>query len=182
MDCNKCKNSLQAYLDGELDGEKFVEVELHVSRCPECKAELDRLVKLRDILRELREVDVPPGERESFIDALRKRIEKEQVLSPPSRKEIKWRPVLVGAIAVVALLILMLAISPGRRVERIAPAEGVSQLENARIDMIIMGGLSTHFLATQGDVFSDPISTGGEVIEGWRVIKDTHGDLLMPAQ
>jgi anti-sigma factor RsiW len=182
MDCEICNKMLQAYLDGELEGEKFAEAELHISRCPSCKAELDRLVKLRDLLRELREVDVPPGEREAFIETLRRRIEAERALSPAPRKEINWRPALIGAIAVVALLILVLGISPERHVERIAPAPGISPLQDARIDIIIMGGLSTHFLATQGDIFSDPTTTGGEAIAGWRVIKDTHGNLLMPAE
>jgi hypothetical protein len=182
MDCKACKEYLQAYLDGELDGDRFAEIEHHLGRCPECKAELDRLVRMRDLLRDLREVEVPPGEREAFIDALRKRIEAEQTRIGAPQRRINWRPALVASIAVVALMIVLVFIPLSRGPVRIAPAPGFNELDNRRFDLLITGELSNYFLATQGDLLADPVVTDGQILTGWKVLKDTQGDILSPAE
>ncbi len=48
-----CAESIrvQAYLDGELDALAAVEIERHVDRCVECRAELTELEQLRKLLR-----------------------------------------------------------------------------------------------------------------------------------
>jgi predicted anti-sigma-YlaC factor YlaD len=182
MDCDSCKNSLQAYLDGELDGSRFAEIEHHLQQCPQCKAELDRLVKMRGLLRDIKDVEVPAGERETFIRALRDRIESEQVRTQVPQKQGSWRPALVFAIVVVLVLIVLVYIPGDSRSTKIAPAPGLSAVENSGIDLMIMGGLTNYYLATQEDLLADPSTTGGQIIVGWKVMKDTYGDILLPAE
>jgi anti-sigma factor RsiW len=181
MDCDSCKNTVQAYLDGELEGDKFAEFEHHLERCPDCRAELDRLVKMRGLLKDLKEVEVPSGEREAFIDALRNRIEAEQARGGIARRQINWRPALVAAIVIVALMIVVVFLPKTWGSSKIAPAPGLNAIEDARLDLLITSGLGSHIVATQGDFLADPAVTGGQVVDIWRVMKDTHGDLLAPA-
>jgi hypothetical protein len=182
MNCESCVNILQAYLDGELEGDKFTEVEHHIEHCPSCKAELDKLMKVRGFLKDLREVEIPPGEREAFISALRNRIRTEEVISGSQVRRINWRPALIAGIALVAVLIFITFIPITSQRIKIAPVKGINALEDTGIDFIITGGLSNHFLATQGDFLADPEVTGGEIISSWKILKDTHEDILQPAQ
>jgi len=179
MDCRTCIELLNDYLDGELDGTRFAEVEHHVDRCPECKAELDRLVKMRDLMAELKTVEVPEGEREAFIDALRARLETEGI--PDFSKHKDLRPALVFAIA--AVLILIAVVAYGRRPQPppfIDPAVGLTPIENAMVDRVIAGSLDDHVLATNMEFMSDPGLTSGQALAVWKVIKETHSDLFEP--
>lgn len=179
MDCAKCKELLNAYLDGELEGTLFAELERHIERCPDCRAELDRIMKMRELLDELRGVEVPEGERERFIDALRNRLETEQKRG--LRREINWRPALIGAIAVVAILIVLIAIPREKPPPEIAPAPGLNALQNVVVDVAVVGTLDDHFLATSGDFMSSQEVSMGQTLSAWRVLKKTHGELFEPA-
>jgi anti-sigma factor RsiW len=179
MDCKKCTDLLNDYLDGELDGKEFAEVEHHVGRCHHCKAELERLLKMRDLMAELKTVEVPEGEREAFIDALRARLASEGVPDHSKRKDL--RPYLVVAIA--AILILIALVSYGRRPQpppMIGPAAGLTPLENAFVDRVIAGSLDDHVLATNMEFMSDPGLTSGQALAIWKVVKETHSDLFEP--
>ncbi len=180
MDCQGCNRLLQAYLDGDLDGAPHREVEAHLDKCPDCRADYDRLVKVRDLLKDLREVEVPSGEREEFIRALMDRIEAERVAGWSRR--INWRPALIGAIAVVAILIVLVSIPRQREIPEIAGAPGLNALENVRIDTLIMGGLDAHFMATSGDFLCDPGTAGGTILSVRQVLKETYGELFMPTE
>jgi len=180
MDCNACQNLLNAYLDGELEGIRFAEVERHLDQCRTCKAELERLVRMRELLSELREVEVPEGEREAFISALRERLEAEQTRGV--RREINWRPALVSGIAVVIILIVLVSIPHQVSPVKIAPASGLNPMENAFVDRMISGALDDHFLATSGDFLADPALTTGQVLSVWKVVRQTHGELFEPAE
>jgi hypothetical protein len=182
MNCDTCQNILQAYLDGELEGDKFTEVERHIEHCPSCKAELDKLLKVRGFLKDLKEVEIPAGEREAFINALRNRIRTEEVISGAQVRRVNWRPILVTGIALVAVLIFITFIPITSGKIRIAPAKGINAIEDASVDFIITGGLANHYLATQGDFLADPAVTGGEIISSWKILKDTHEDILQPAE
>lgn len=176
MDCRECQRLLQAYLDGDLDGAPFAAVEHHLERCPDCRAELDRLVKMRDLLKELREVEVPEGERDTFIEALMQRIEAERARG--YRRPINWRPALVASIAIVFILIIVVGIGPGARPPTIAPGPKMNAIENATVDVLVMGALDDQFLATQGDFLSDPGLVRHQLETGWKTVVNTHRDLL----
>lgn len=180
MDCRVCQNLLNQYLDNELEGQVLADLERHIEGCPECMAELDRLRKMNEFLNDLRKVEVPEGEREAFIDALRDRIEAEGG-KVEKRKSI-LRPVLVSAIVVVLVLITFVTYPKTDVDIRIAPASGLNALENMAIDRIIAGSLDDHFLATSGDFLADPAVSGGQALTVWKILKETHGDLFEPAE
>jgi len=179
MDCEKCKQLLNPYLDGELEGSEFAEIEHHLEKCPDCTAELDRLVRMRDLLRELRAVEVPEGEREVFINALRERLEAEGIPSPARKRDP--RPVMVAAIAFVLALVLLVSLPRGDQTPKIAPAPGLNAFQNAAFDAMIVGALDNHILATSGDFMADPAATGGQAIAVWKVVRSTHNDIFEPA-
>lgn len=180
MDCRKCNRLLQAYLDGDLDGSPYREVADHLDKCPDCRAEYDRMLKMHDLLRNLRELEVPEGEKEAFIGALRDRIAAER--SREVQKGFNWRPVLVTAIAVVAVLIVTVLIPRPKGDIDIAPAPGFNAIENFRIDLLVVGPLKDHLLGTQADFMADPGLTIGSVMTAEKIRKNTHEELILPAE
>jgi anti-sigma factor RsiW len=51
---------LSALVDSELTPEEERQAERHLATCPACRAERDRLAQLRDAVRDLPELDLPP--------------------------------------------------------------------------------------------------------------------------
>jgi len=179
MDCETIKKLLDQYLEGELEGEKFAAVESHIARCDACRAELDRRLKMRQLLRELKEVEVSEGEREEFIRALMSRIEAERAKGLPGRRA--RYPILAASIAVVATLIVILLLPPKGN-STIKPAPGLNAIQNAMADILIMSALDDHFVATQADFMADQEIVRGRVLSGWKIIKDSHAELLKPVE
>jgi hypothetical protein len=180
MDCKKCQNLLGQYLDEELNGPELSDLEQHIKNCPDCLRELERLRKMHSFLTDLKEVEVPEGEREAFIGALRNRIEAEG--AKVSRKKSVLRPVLVTAILVVIALIVVV-IYPQKPVDiKIAPAPGLNAIENMAVDGVICRALDDHFLATSADFMVDTDVTGGQALSVWKILKETHADLFEPAE
>ena len=181
MNCEKCPELLNDYLDNELDESVYAEVENHIGKCPGCKAELDRLAKMRSLLNDLKDVQVPEGEREAFIGALRDRIEAEGgkvTVVKPDR-----RPWLVASIAVVAVLIIAISIPrPAKENPVIRPASGLNKMDNAFVDVVVISAFDDYIISTSGELLADPGVTGGQAIASWKVVKDTHGDLFEPAE
>ena len=176
MECKDCKNLINAYLEGELEGEKFFEVERHINQCADCRAETDRLIRVRELLKELREVEVPPGEKEAFVSALRNRLDQER--SHRLRRQINLRPVFVFAAAVVIIVLLMISIPRRNQSIAIAPAPGMNKIGNAAVDGLIQRTLDDHFIGASGDFLSEPFVTAGQIALNLRVTKETHRDLL----
>ena len=63
MDCVRCRETINRYIDEELTDPQVVEFQQHLSFCPECAAELEGLAAARTVLRATREVTggVLPG-------------------------------------------------------------------------------------------------------------------------
>ncbi len=61
MKCKQCTEDLTAYLDGELDGNAFVEVESHLRNCPPCLGELESLRRSSALVEShLEEIELRP--------------------------------------------------------------------------------------------------------------------------
>ena len=60
---NECEQASRtsSYHDGEMDPESRAEFELHLSRCPCCRAELERTRALTGILGQTARAEMPPG-------------------------------------------------------------------------------------------------------------------------
>jgi anti-sigma factor RsiW len=56
-------NWINAYLDGELHGQRLAQVETHLNHCAECRTELASLQTLSSVLHEAPLPDFPPAER-----------------------------------------------------------------------------------------------------------------------
>ncbi|HDS30866.1 MAG TPA: hypothetical protein ENN67_07490 [Firmicutes bacterium] len=176
MNCDKCKKLLQAFIDGDLDGAPDREIREHLEKCPDCRAEHDRMAKMRGFLAQLKEVEVPEGDKELFINALMDRIEAER--GKKYRKRADWRPALVGAIVVVCALIIFVWIPRPERIPSIEPAPGLNAVQNMRLDFFIMSAYRDHTLATQAEFMSDPSLAAELTRLSGQVFDVTHGDFI----
>lgn len=61
MDCQTIQEKLHALLDNELDVVHAGKLRRHLAACPECAAEEKKLLRLRDILRQMPSIRLPPG-------------------------------------------------------------------------------------------------------------------------
>lgn len=82
MSCSEARELLSLYMDNMLDDEERMEVEKHLLTCDECKKELDSLVFVAKILKDLPEVELP----ELFDDRLREKL----LLANKLTKKKKW--------------------------------------------------------------------------------------------
>jgi len=174
MDCVKCKSLLNAYLDEELEESEILEVRAHVNSCPSCKDELDRLLRMRELLSNLRDMEVPPGEKEAFIDALRSKLEAEG--AHVHKRPMVWRPVLVLAILAVIAMIVVVSVPKKAKLPVMEPAPGLRSGENVIVDTILMRSLEGHFIGTTGGFLADPELTRGQIKYSMEVFRKTHGD------
>jgi anti-sigma factor RsiW len=135
---------LGGLVDGELDAANVAMVEAHVSRCPECREELERLHAVRNLLRN-------DGVRHSAPESLRQRIAGlPELSSRPARPRMLpgWlAPGAVGALA--ASLGIMLLV----------PAQ-----EQAVIDQQL---ISSHVRSMQPGHLVDVQTANQHVVKPW---------------
>lgn len=108
MDCNKIKDMITLYIDGELEDEGKKQVEEHISNCLDCKKELEEYKKIIHILENIADEEPPKG----YCKRLH-----EKLLSVAKQNKTRKRIIFMkyGSIA-AALLLVVLAIyvSTGR--------------------------------------------------------------------
>ncbi|PKM78117.1 MAG: hypothetical protein CVU90_03595 [Firmicutes bacterium HGW-Firmicutes-15] len=100
MQCNQ--ESLQMYLDGEMDAEARKTVELHLGQCRSCRQEIARLQLLWLELGQTNEVELPaelPYLRQQIIhQAMRSRQDnKSSEASYWDTQKLAWQPAILGA-------------------------------------------------------------------------------------
>jgi len=124
MDCRDLRETISAFVDGEIPAEEAERVREHIASCPECRAVEARMRSLGDGVRQLRP-PVPDG----FRNAVFARLESEGAL-PPKRKAApaRWRRAAVPLAAAAALALVLLT---SREAAREAPVPGPS---TARIE------------------------------------------------
>jgi anti-sigma factor RsiW len=102
MKCSRIKKKLSAYLDGEMPEHERNIISEHLRQCKDCRAELAALSAVRDALKSIEGMEVPPY----FITRLRQHI-KEQRESVPFLKKIRSLAfATASAFAVVASLFI----------------------------------------------------------------------------
>ncbi|HEX9745219.1 MAG TPA: hypothetical protein VGB30_07310 [bacterium] len=176
MDRLEAIDNLQAYLDGELNPDAADQVKKLIDNDQFVIEEYQRLIRLKEILNELREVEVPPGNREKFIDELQSRINREKKTG--FTKVINWRPLYAAAFVIASILFVLFIVPKPSSNPAIEPASGLNQIQNMKIDALVMGTLDLHFLSTTGEFMADPVTSGGKVAVSWKVVKNTHGDMF----
>jgi len=66
MDCDKVKQLLSSYIDGELNEEEKIEFDNHIAKCSSCKEEFNDILKVLDILHSIPEVELPADFKEGL--------------------------------------------------------------------------------------------------------------------
>jgi len=90
---------LNAYLDGELNGNRLQNVEEHLAGCTACQAELDSLQNLSVLLQEVPAPEFPSPER--FATQVNLLLPQKRTSTPNSQLfEIAWWMIPVGLLAV----------------------------------------------------------------------------------
>lgn len=67
MQCKDISSMLSPYLDGVLDSDESAEVRVHLTNCPQCRAELEELKAVMLLLQELPEMTPPVDFREKLL-------------------------------------------------------------------------------------------------------------------
>jgi predicted anti-sigma-YlaC factor YlaD len=74
MNCQTVLIELTSYLDGDLDQVAFAELELHLSRCKDCRIIVDTTRKTIDIYCKAEPVALPEDTRKRLHEALHKHL------------------------------------------------------------------------------------------------------------
>lgn len=145
MSHGRLERQLSAYLDGELSADDAAEVRLHLSQCPRCQREVERLQVLKQVLGALPERDAPVNLWVSV---------REQLQQPRSSLWERWMESLrtlglgrrpVAAAAAVAVVLVLIAVPLVRgRLDRLRAA-----------DLGVDVYLREHVLVSSGDPFAD---------------------------
>ena len=90
---------LNAYLDGELKGNRLQHVEEHLAECETCQTELDSLQSLSGLLQEVPAPEFTANER--FVSQVNLRLPQKLASTPRSQLfEVGWWMIPVGLLAV----------------------------------------------------------------------------------
>src|SRR5690606_5529917 len=66
MVCADVRENISAYADGELSADERKSFEEHISSCPECRKELDDMVRIIKLCRSMPLYDLPEGFRDEL--------------------------------------------------------------------------------------------------------------------
>lgn len=102
MNCVETKNSLNEYLDGELDVSAAAEVSLHLSECADCSSRSSELNALNEMLTRLPKPPVPLAVITAAKSAIPDNVRPPMfayTLGYGRQKRIGWTPIFAGAAA-----------------------------------------------------------------------------------
>lgn len=111
MKCDLPVELLSGYLDGELDEQQKAQVEEHLRTCPACQEELAALRRMDEHVRD--GVFEEPS-REFFFTLNRRVMDKVRVA--PRSRFFKLTPIFAPAAAALLILIILINISPSKRI------------------------------------------------------------------
>ena len=97
MNCNEAMALLPTYSDGELDAVQSAAMEKHVLGCPECSAQRDALVALRDRIRSEAPYYTAPASLRERVRAAIARAPQARPAPRPTRE--RWHWLSTGALA-----------------------------------------------------------------------------------
>ena len=76
MKCEETRPYLMAYLDGEIECEKKLEIEKHLSECEKCRKEYQSYVKLKEVTDRMRFADLSDQLWAGYWKGIYRRIER----------------------------------------------------------------------------------------------------------
>lgn len=108
QDCADFTSLLDAWLDGELSQEDADSLQEHLSVCPDCQAELQIALKIREAFPKLDETEVPVDFAAGVMAEIHRRSEQGSSAKTSSRIKLKWVtrtiPALAACLALAAVL------------------------------------------------------------------------------
>jgi len=102
-DCEKIRELFSEYIDGVLDKANTDLVEEHLSKCEACREELNKLIKMLGILKNLKKEDTPPD----FLETLQERIRQRKALNTFLSKLLKSPNVKVPLIVCIIIIFVI---------------------------------------------------------------------------
>lgn len=129
--CESVQSSLTDYLEGQLSAALRGPLRAHLQRCPGCRRELRRELRLRELLAGLERPAAPAGFADTVLAAVFAQVPlREQVAPAPARgvSRREW--------ALLPIALLMLALAMGQWLR--APSSG--GLRDSATEVIVEGG------------------------------------------
>jgi hypothetical protein len=106
MNCADVRENISAYADNELDANERKLFEEHTSNCPECKKELDDMVRIIKLCRSMPLHDLPEGFRDELHEKLAAAASRNDLAAAGAGKP-KWK-LTAGTFASIAAVILLI--------------------------------------------------------------------------
>ena len=143
MTCSVAHEMLGAYFDGELDSSAELQFRLHLAECENCTAELERLLRQRELIR-------GGGLSYQAPAALEARIRKS--IGSRSRFSSDWGPWIALAAAVLLVSTISILLMQGR---------------SGTGNQIAEQAISSHVRALMTGHVTDVVSTDGHTVKPW---------------
>jgi anti-sigma factor RsiW len=131
MKCDLPIELLNGYLDGELDAQERARVEAHLRECEACQIELEVLKRLDEQVRK-RVYEEPTRE---FVFTLNRRV-MDTIRMAPRRSFFRFAPVFAPVAAALLILIVMINISPSKRIADIGDRMAYQELEPRKLQSV----------------------------------------------
>ena len=148
MTCDEIRDLLTAYVDGELDFVRHLDIERHVQECPACVGQLGREQELHNAFGDpLLYHRAPATLRERIREAL------------PSRRQRISRMKSAAWVAMAASVLVAVGLGTWLMVRAITPAPGDQQLAQAVV--------SSHIRSLMPGHGPDVISTDRHTVKPW---------------
>jgi anti-sigma factor (TIGR02949 family) len=138
MDCTKVLSRLHAYLDGEVPAKLMREIEQHLSTCPACRSQVERIRQVHDMLEDLPAPRLPQEFASRLMTRARREVQfakEKKSLFPPGWQPVQWLidlsvPMRLTAFA-VAFLACLLGVSMSKELSLSGKSQNpVAQTEN----------------------------------------------------
>ena len=149
MNCQQTRELIDAYVDGELDLVKSLEIEEHLKNCESCAQAYERIRGLRSVLTNNALRFEPPADFERRLrSALRK-----QDGSSARPSFLRWRWLPLGASALAALILVVVVVGIFRR-----PSSN---------DLVAQEIVSSHVRSLMGSHLTDVVSSDRHTVKPW---------------
>ena len=125
MDCKMAKSKISDYIDGQMESDEKVLFENHISSCPDCAAELNKMRKLKDIMQTMPQPALPEDfNRKLHYKLIEARYKNQGFALERIFDFFRPVPVRVASVFAVAAVVVCLIVFSGRRSEIIFTSGG----------------------------------------------------------
>ena len=132
VNCDKIKNQMSIYLNGELSEKEQKEFELHLTDCQSCQAELTQIKSLYNLFAQVKPVNKISLPEDDFLLQVRRKIRNRYTQAPSK----KFFPRLIPVFATAALLLIFVIGANKYRTRQIAETEKAVSGQKTSIDFV----------------------------------------------